>query len=232
MYIFLFFSLLLCTGQGLWAQVQGPIYPPEQAIEELKGGEAVLVLRLRSYATQLDMRRKVLKNPKLSERQRKRQERDLANLEFIRDEVNLGLLEAAQDFDFCKLYIMYDTSGSALLRGHTEGLLIDTTGALEAGKTPLKFLQGQALDTTKQVFLLKMQDRGQEFPFDVLRVMPLRGQLQRPFPYYVAVRSSWRYRSPRNSVRSSLGHMNKLLQGFWEKQERKKAKAAEKAAQD
>ena len=198
--------LLGLISTALQAQAERKIIPAKQAIVQLRDS-GVLLIRLRSFARTLELKRAALDNPKLTLSQRQRQEKIIKGLERDRDAINRALMEGARTWTFCPVYFAYDTSNRALLAGERQGMLLDTAS--------LSILPDLAIPSDKQIFVLRFQDSGQEFPTDVLRLETLYAYLASPFPYYATVRKSFAKETPHDNTLKAMKRLHKRLEAYY-----------------
>ena len=219
----MFFTALLLPVL-LWGQRDDLLTPnakrshAETAILDLKNNGA-MVLRLRTDHRKIDLLQQTLASEQLSDQQRRHHERLLESTLRRRDAFNQALRHAfTQAFNFCPVYVMYDTSSSYLAEGQRAGLFLNEQQEVDAS-IELK---------EDHVFLVNFKDRSAEFPYDVLRVRRLEEKLDEPFPYVVPIRESWlnNVNSPRaaKSVALLQNRLIRYYQRVLERQAKEKAK--------
>jgi len=218
--ILLFIVFML--GNSVFAQRDDIVLAKEKkeyafnSIKELKDG--AMVVRLKTNQRKIELIERNLKNTKLSKGQRKRQEGILEGTLKVRDEFNEAIRAMFLDsFDFCPVYLMYDTCSAALNKGVREGLFLGENKEIDPS---IKI-------TEANIFIINYKERGAEFPYDVLRVRKLKEKLEDPFPYYVSLRKSWinQINTPRAS--QAVQHLNRKLYGFYRRALESEMKAEE-----
>ena len=162
-------------------------YPKEKkayaqtSIKDLKERGA-LVLRLRTDHRKIQLLEQTVASKDINGEQRRRHQRMLDNTIERRDLFNEALRYAFEaSFDFCPVYVMYDTSSNHLKKGRRSGIFLNEKCELDPSIT----LKEEA------VFLVNIKDKSAEFPYDVLRMRRLEEKLEDPFPYAVPIRASW-----------------------------------------
>jgi len=149
------------------------------SIKELK--EGALVVRLATNHRKIALLEQTLRSPKLKEKQRKRHQAILDGTIKRRDDLNNAIMKQFQDeFNFCPVYVIYDTCSKALANGVTSGIFLNKD----------KEVDPDIILNEKNIFLVNYKKSSGEFPFDILRVRKLKEKLDEPFPYYVAIRES------------------------------------------
>ncbi|MFK7799484.1 MAG: hypothetical protein AB8E82_18680 [Aureispira sp.] len=229
-YQLLFFMVLCCWQTTLWGQRDDmPLLKERQdfaarSIQELKNNGAV-VLRLKTNHRKLVIMERTLRSSKLTDAQRRRHQAIYEATIARRDAFNESLKGSfLNNFDFCPVYVLYDTSSKALASGVREGIFLNEKGAVDPNIT-LK---------EEHVFIASFKEKGADFPFDVLRVQRLEEKLVEPFPYYVAIRSSWVNEINAPRAAKAVVQLNQkffiFLERALEYEVKKKEKAAKEAA--
>lgn len=153
----------------------------QASIMDLKERGA-LVLRLRTDHRKIKLLERTLASESLSEHQRSRHQRMLENTIKRRDLFNDALRHAfVETFNFCPIYVMYDTSSRPLKAGVRSGIFLNDQREID----PTIRLEEEA------IFVVNFKDKSGEFPYDVLRMQRLEDKLDHPFPYVVPIRASW-----------------------------------------
>lgn len=153
----------------------------QEAILDLKERGAV-VLRLQTNHRKIQLLEQTLMSDDITEHQRHRHQRMLDNTLRRRDLFNEALRYSfVETFDFCPVYVMYDTSSSQLRDGVRSGIFLNDKREIDPNIT---------LDE-EQVFVVNFKDKSAQFPYDVLRMQRLESKLADPFPYVVPIRASW-----------------------------------------
>ncbi len=219
--------LLLGTLQtALWAQRDDiPLLTDRQdfasrSIQELKNDGAI-VLRLKTYHRKLSIMERNLRSEELTPVQHRRYQAIYDGTIKRRDAFNESLRQAfTKAFEFCPVYVVYDTSSKALMDGIRKGIFVGEQGAVD---------EGIELGET-HIFIASFKERGSDFPYDVLRLQRLEEKLDEPFPYYVPIRESWvnDVNSPRAA--KSVIQLDKKLAVFLGRALDYEAKKEEKAA--
>lgn len=218
--------ILGCWQTALWAQRDDiPLLKDRQdfaarSIQELKNNGAI-VLRLKTNHRKLVIMERTLRSPNLSDNQRKRHQAIYDATITRRDAFNASLKSAfTNEFTFCPVYVMYDTSSKDLKSGLRTGFFLN-----KEGETDASISLGE-----KHVFIASFKERGADFPYDVLRLQRLEESLVDPFPYYSPIRESWvnELNSPRAA--KAVVQMDKRLAIFFERALEYEAKEAEKEA--
>lgn len=151
-----------------------------------------LVLRLRTNHRKITMLEQTLASKRLTRQERRRHQRMLDNTIKRRDLFNESLRHAfTNTFDFCPVYVMYDTSSTQLKSGVRSGIFLNNQREIDPNITL----------TEEAVFLVNFKDKSAQFPYDVLRMRRLEEKLEAPFPYVIPIRASWLHEvnSPRVS---------------------------------
>lgn len=229
-YQLLFFMVLCCWQTTLWGQRDDmPLLKERQdfaarSIQELKNNGAV-VLRLKTNHRKLTIMERTLRSSKLTDAQRKRHQAIYEATIARRDAFNESLKGSfLNNFDFCPVYVLYDTSSKALARGVRAGIFLNEKGEVDPNIQL----------TEAHVFIASFKEKGADFPFDVLLVQRLEEKLVEPFPYYVSIRSSWvnDINAPRaaKAVVQLNQKFNIFLERALEYETKKKEKSAKEAA--
>ncbi len=225
----LLFFVLLCGWQtSLWGQRDDmPLLKERQdfaarSIQELKNNGAV-VLRLKTNHRKLTIMERTLQSSKLTKAQRKRHQAIYDATIARRDAFNESLKGSfLNNFDFCPVYVLYDTSSKALASGVREGIFVNEKGEVDPS---IKL-------TEAHVFIASFKEKGADFPFDVLRVQRLEEKLVEPFPYYVAIRASWVNEVNAPRAAKAVVQLNQKFTIFLERALEYEAKQKAKAAKD
>lgn len=216
--------LALLLPALLWAQRDDLPTPKEKksyaqaSIIDLKERGA-MVLRLRTDHRKIALLNQTLASDQLTPQQRKHHENLLEGTLRRRDGFNQALYSAfTRTFDFCPVYVIYDTSTTHLKAGKRAGFFLNEKQAVD----PSIELKESA------IFLVNFKDKSAEFPYDVLRVRRLEEKLEEPFPYVVPIRASWlrKMNSPRAAKSVEL-LQNKLVR-YHQRVLQQKAKEATK----
>ena len=228
----LLFFILLCAWQTtLWGQRNDiPLLKERQdfaarSIQELKNNGAI-VLRLKTNHRKLTIMERTLRSSELTNAQRKRHQAIYDATIARRDAFNKSLKGSfLNNFDFCPVYVLYDTSSKALASGVREGIFLNEQGEIDPS---IKL-------TEAHVFIASFKEKGADFPFDVLRVQRLEEKLVEPFPYYVPIRASWVNEINAPRAAKAVIQLDQKFTVFMERaleyEAKKKAKAAKDAAQ-
>lgn len=189
------------------------------SIKELKNG--ALVVRLQTNHRKIEILEATVRDPKLTDAQRKRHKAILDGTVKRRDEFNNAIATMfADSFRFCPVYLMYDTCSNALTKGVRKGLFLDTLLKVDTSivlKEP-------------HVFLVNYVKSNSDFPFDVLRVRKLLEKLDEPFPYYAAVRESWIDSANTRRAAGAVAELDRRFRRFLARALEYDEKQAEKAA--
>lgn len=171
----------------VWGQRDDLNYSKEKkayaqaSIVDLKERGA-LVLRLRTDHRKITMLEQTLASKRLTGKERQRHQRMLDNAIKRRDLFNESLRYAfTKTFDFCPVYVMYDTSSTQLKNGTRSGIFLNNQREVDPNITL----------TEEAVFLVNFKDKSAQFPYDVLRMRRLEEKLEDPFPYVIPIRASW-----------------------------------------
>lgn len=177
----------------------------QTAIVDLKERGA-MVLRLKTDHRKISLLEKTIASTTITETQRRRHEKLLANTIRSRDAYNEALRSAfTRAFDFCPVYIMYDTSTRYLEQGMRSGMFLNGNKQLD---------NSIQLDE-EAIFLVNFKSKSADFPYDVLRVRRLEEKLEDPFPLAVPIRESWlnEVNSPRAA--KSVEQLNTKLHNYY-----------------
>jgi hypothetical protein len=224
---YILLCIVLMVGSSVCAQRDDIVLTKEKkeyafnSIKELKDG--AMVVRLKTNQRKIEIIERNLRNTKLSKGQRKRQAAILAGTLQRRDEFNKAIGAMFLDsFDFCPVYLMYDTCSRALNKGVREGLFLGKNKEVDPS---IKIKEAN-------IFIVNYKERGAEFPYDVLRVRKLKEKLEDPFPYYVALRASWinQINTPRAS--RAVRHLNRKFYSFYRRALEYDEKMEERAARN
>lgn len=225
--------LLGCFQATLWAQREDiPLLKERQdfsarSIQELKNNGAI-VLRLKTFHKKLAILERTLQSQELSPAQKKRHQAIYEATIRRRDAFNESLKSSfSKSFEFCPVYVMYDTSSKPLASGVRKGIFLN-----EQGEVDPTIELGE-----KHVFIASFKEKGATFPYDVLYVQRLEEKLCEPFPYNVPIRESWVNDINAPRAAKAVEQLDKKLAIFLEraidyqaKQKEKQAKKATKSS--
>ncbi|MEN0003751.1 MAG: hypothetical protein AAF798_06395 [Bacteroidota bacterium] len=146
-------------------------------INELKAG--TLVVRIPSDARKIYATQKLLESETLSESARERLENQLAETtEESNERANAIMAAFRNEFNFTKVFFMYDYSMKPLLAGEREGLFL-----AEAQKVDPDLRLGEQPFFVLRLGKAELQGEGR---LDALVFMDAEGKdLYKPFPYYL-----------------------------------------------
>lgn len=180
----IFFLFLLFLSTCIQAQIP-PRYAIREALKEAKlmKEKGVLVLRLETSHTKINMLERALKKSDLKKRKRKRLQGMLDETVLRKDKFNQAIVETTMDtFDFCPVYISFDTSAAELKDGARSGIFYTED---------LKKDEGISIPDSAEIYILYFHEKSGQYPSNGLILRKLKSNLDDPFPHFTAVRESF-----------------------------------------
>ncbi len=202
--------LAILTLNNLDAQIP-PKYAREAALKEAKRMKenGVLVIRLETAHTKVVMLERALSQKDLKKRKRKRLQGMLDETIQKRDRFNTAIVETMLDtFDFCPIYISYDTSANDLKNGARSGIFYND--AFE--KDP-----SIAIPDSAEIYILYFHENSAKYNSDGLVLRRLKSTLDEPFPCFTPVRASFINEINTPRVRRAIPKIQKRLNRLYEK---------------
>ncbi len=178
------------------------------AVKEMKEN-GVLLVRLDSKDTKIKVYERALADSKLNDKKRRRLQGELDATIKRRDIINTAIAQSFSDsFDFCPVFICFDTSSNTLKAGLKKGIFFNR----DISPAP-----DISIPDSAAIFVVYFHEKSGQYPTDGLILRRLRGILEEPFPKYTAIRESFinDINSPRIS-RAAAG-MNRRLHRLYER---------------
>ena len=169
----------------------------EEAIMDLHDG--ALVVRLKSKRNKIEKLEASIASPALSEKDRKKLQKELETTIAENNEFNAELANAfAEFYTFSAVYFMYDTSSVALKNGEKSNLFLDKN----LNPDPNITMTESSFFVVYNGILDAQDNTGME----ALIIMDSQlEKLTSPFPYYIRVNNFWRtierFFAPKNAIK-------------------------------
>lgn len=215
----LLFILLVITS---FTELQSQI-PDKQARDEaliatkLLKEQGVLVLRLETALPKIQMLERSLRSD-LKPRKRRRAEAMLKETIQRRDKINKAIVQSFSDtFDFCPVYISFDTSAKTLRNGARAGIFYDKD---------LQKVTNISIPDSAAIFVLYYHEKSGKYPYDGLLLRKLESTLTDPFPHYTPIRESFIYEINTPRIRKAIPRLQQRLKRLYQKALKKEEQTA------
>lgn len=206
------FCLLIVLFLSTFGQAQiPPKYAVQAALKEAKlmKEKGVLILRLETAHTKIKMLKRALAKKDLKKRKRKRLQGMLDETVLRKDKFNQAIVETMMDtFDFCPVYISFDTSARVLKAGARSGIFY---------REDLKKDEQISIPDTAEIYILYFHEKSGKYPSNGLIIRKLKSNLDDPFPHFTAVRESFVNDINTPRVRRAIPQIQNRLRRLYKK---------------